>query len=309
MFAGAIQSLTHAPERPGANPMIPPGRVGSRSTIEVIHGFERRHPPNGSTFAADFPAAGAPTAPAGPPTSAAAVAAGAGPCCSTVCSGAGSRCHRTLRARVSSMPIIDVGAACPTTSTAAATRIRCTVPHAMSCSAATSLIARFVVHTAPATFTRNRPVNLDRAGSWEQDWVNERRGHNRSAHTNRRLRTHTRNGTSPCGRSFTRRVGRSLITPDSTPHRGHPPSLSTLSASTTRPPSGAAVTSSTRNPGSANSNDVASDMTRGLFISVLSEPPACRGHESQISTGQHPGAAPGQTPRPPLQCEEPGSRA
>ena len=43
----AIQSFTHAPERPGANPMIPPGWARSvlvdRSTIEVIHGFDRRH--------------------------------------------------------------------------------------------------------------------------------------------------------------------------------------------------------------------------------------------------------------------------
>ena len=38
-----IQSFTDAPERPGANPMIPPGWVGSRSTMEVIHGFDRRH--------------------------------------------------------------------------------------------------------------------------------------------------------------------------------------------------------------------------------------------------------------------------
>ena len=43
----AIQFLTHVPERPGASPMIPPGWARSvlvdRSTIEVIHGFDRRH--------------------------------------------------------------------------------------------------------------------------------------------------------------------------------------------------------------------------------------------------------------------------
>ena len=33
---------TPAPERPAARPMIPPGCVGSRSTIEVIHGSELR---------------------------------------------------------------------------------------------------------------------------------------------------------------------------------------------------------------------------------------------------------------------------
>lgn len=34
----AIQPSTHAPERPGASPIIPDVWDGSRSTFEVIHG-------------------------------------------------------------------------------------------------------------------------------------------------------------------------------------------------------------------------------------------------------------------------------
>ena len=82
-----IQASTHAPERPGARPMIPPGWAGSRSTIEVIHGSLRAQPLS-------------------------------------------LKNQRTLRARVSSMQIIVVGAAWPSTWTAVATRIRCTVHHA-----------------------------------------------------------------------------------------------------------------------------------------------------------------------------------
>ena len=73
-----------------------------------------------------------------------------------------------LRARVSSIPIMAVGAAWRTAVTAAATRIRCTVPHARSCSPATSLIARFVAVTAAVTFTRSRVVSRDLAGSCAQ---------------------------------------------------------------------------------------------------------------------------------------------
>ena len=43
-----------------------------------------------------------------------------------------SRNQRTERARVSSIPIVAVGLACPSRSAAAATRIRCTVHKAMS---------------------------------------------------------------------------------------------------------------------------------------------------------------------------------
>jgi hypothetical protein len=70
----------HDPERPGVSPMIPAGRAGSRSTIEVIHGSLRVRPVS-------------------------------------------LKNHRTLRALVSSTPIIIVvGAACPSASTAVATR-------------------------------------------------------------------------------------------------------------------------------------------------------------------------------------------
>ena len=41
LLCNDIQASTHAPERPGASPMIPPGWAGSRSTIEVIHGSLR----------------------------------------------------------------------------------------------------------------------------------------------------------------------------------------------------------------------------------------------------------------------------
>jgi len=70
--------------------------------------------------------------------------------------------------------------------------------------------------------TRNRPVSRDLAGSCGHVWVKELLGHNGSAHRNRRLRTHTRSGTSPCGRSLTRQVGRSLTSEDSTPPRRAP---------------------------------------------------------------------------------------
>jgi hypothetical protein len=62
--------------------------------------------------------------------------------------------QRTLRGRVSSIPIIVVGAACPRTSAAALTKIRCTVHQTIPWSFATSLIARFVVTaalTSPST--------------------------------------------------------------------------------------------------------------------------------------------------------------
>lgn len=106
--------------------MIPPERLGSRSTIEVIHGFDRRH----VSFMA-MP----------------------------------SEIQRTLRARVSSIPIIVVGAACPRTSAAALTKIRCTVYQAIPWSFTSSLIARFVVVTAALTFTFNRVVTRARAGA------------------------------------------------------------------------------------------------------------------------------------------------
>ena len=171
--------------------------------------------------------------------------------------------QRTLRALVSSIPIIDVGAACPRTSAAALTRIRCTVHHAIPWSLATSLTARFVVVTAAQTFTFRRVVTRARAGSWALVSVNDRRPHRTSTHAKRRLRTHTTSGTGPCGRSFTRLVGLSLINPDSTPQLGQPPCSATLSTSTRRPPPGSSVTSRTLNPGKANSNVVRSDRARG----------------------------------------------
>ena len=102
----------------------------------------------------------------------------------------------------------------------------------MPWSRATSLTARFVVVTAAATFTFNRVVTLARAGSWALVSVNERRSHRACEHAKRRLRTNTTSGTGPCGRSFTRLVGRSLITPDITPQAGQPPCSATLSTKT-----------------------------------------------------------------------------
>jgi len=202
--------------------MIPPGRVGSRSTIEVIHGSERLH---------------------------------------TV----SARTQPARRVRVSSIPIIVVNSGGANSSTAAATKIRCTVAHAKSNSAPTSDIARLVVTTAAATLTRSRAVSRARAGSWSLTWVNDPREHSRSAQTNRRLRTDTRNATTPCGRSLTRHTGRSFTSDEATPHDGQPPSVATSSTRTRRAPSGPTLTSRTRNPGNANNNDVRSDMTRGLF--------------------------------------------
>ena len=97
-----IHASTLAPERPAASPMIPPGRPGSKSTIEVIHGSERRHGP-------------VPSSP--------------------------SRVQRTLRARVSSIPIIAVGTAGPAAAVAARTRIRWAVAHAIPHSAAAVAVA------------------------------------------------------------------------------------------------------------------------------------------------------------------------
>ena len=189
--------------------MIPPREAGSRSTIEVIHGSERRQPTSASN-------------------------------------------QRTLRARVSSIPIMVVGAAGPSASAAAATSTRWTVHHATPWSLSTSLIARFVVLTASLIFVRNRAVSRARVGSCTRVSVNDRRADNASVHANRRLRTHIRSGTAPCGRSLTRLVGRSRTSPDSTPQDGQPPCSVTRSTSTRRAPSASNNTSRTRNPGSAN---------------------------------------------------------
>ena len=78
--------------------------------------------------------------------------------------------QRTLRARVSSIPITVVGAACPSRSAAAATSTRCTVHHATPCSTATSLIARFRPVTACLILIRRRAVSRARAGSWVLVW-------------------------------------------------------------------------------------------------------------------------------------------
>jgi len=133
----------------GGEPDDPPGHPGSRSTIEVIHGSDRCHGP-------------VPTSP--------------------------SRVQRTLRARVSSIPIIAVGAARHATPAAASTRIRWVVHHAIPHSAATSLTARFATATATPTRSRSLVVTRERAGSCALARVKDLRGHSASAHTNRRLR-------------------------------------------------------------------------------------------------------------------------
>ena len=107
------------------------------------------------------------------------------------------RNQRTLRARVSSMPIIVVGAACPSTWTAVATRMRCTVHHATPYSPPTSLIARLVAVTAALTLVRSRLVSRERAGTWSLTSVNDLRAQSFSVHRKRRLQTHTRSGTLP----------------------------------------------------------------------------------------------------------------
>jgi hypothetical protein len=108
--------------------------------------------------------------------------------------------------------------------------------------AATSLIARFVAVTAALTLLGNRVVSRDRAGIWWLTSVNDPREHSSSLHTKQRLQTHSRSGTLPCGRSFNRQIGRSFTREEITPHEGQPPSLATISTSTSRPPSGSSET-------------------------------------------------------------------
>src|SRR5665647_1023131 len=257
LLCKAIQASTHAPDRPGASPMIPAGWAGSRSTIEVIHGSLRAQPVS-------------------------------------------LKNQRTGRARVSSMPIIVVGAACPSAATAVATRMRCTVHHATPNSPATSLIARFVAVTAALTLARSRVVNRDRAGTWSLTSVNDPREHNASVHTKRRLQTHSRSGTLPCGRSFNWQTGRSFNRDDITPHEGQPPSLATLSTSTSRPPSGSSVTFRTRNPGSANSNVVRSIMARGsLQLTALGTNSISRPRASNLGAAPLKYQEPSMYPQPP----------
>ena len=55
---------------------------------------------------------------------------------------------------------------------------------------------------APAK--QRRVVSRDRAGTWSLTSVNDLREHSCSVHTKRRLQTHSRSGTLPCGRSFNR---------------------------------------------------------------------------------------------------------
>ena len=79
--------------------------------------------------------------------------------------------------------------------------MRCTMPHAMPSSLATSLTARFVVVTAAATSTVSRLVTRAQTGSCTPVSVNDRRGHSTCTQPNRRLWTKTTSGTGPCGRS------------------------------------------------------------------------------------------------------------
>ena len=125
----------------GGEPDDPPGRPGSRSTIEVVHGSDRCHGPVQSS-----------------------------------------------PSRVSSIPIIAVGAAGHATAAAARTRIRWAVHHAIPHSAATSLTARFAPATATPTRSRSLVVTRERARSCALASVQDLRGHSASAHTNRPLR-------------------------------------------------------------------------------------------------------------------------
>ena len=133
-----LHALTGATE---GEPDDPPGRPGSRSTIEVVHGSDRCHGP-----------------------------------------------VQSWPSRVSSIPIIAVGAAGHATAAAASTRIRWAVHHAIPHSAATSLTARFAPATAAPTRSRSLVVTRERAGSCALASVKDLRGHRASAHTNRRLR-------------------------------------------------------------------------------------------------------------------------
>jgi hypothetical protein len=100
--------------------MIPPGCVGSRSTIEVIHGSERRQ---------------------------------------LVC----SRSHRTLRARVPSIPITDVAAACPSTSAAVLDQ-----PRKHSAVGAAGLVSDALHQDPTATVELDGDLQDPEAGQGEQ---------------------------------------------------------------------------------------------------------------------------------------------
>src|SRR5665647_1546883 len=177
------------------------------------------------------------------------------------------------------------------------TRLRAKVSAAVT---ATSLIARFVAVTAALTLALSRVVSRDRAGTWSVTSANDPREHNCSVHTKRRLQTHSRSGTLPCGRSFNRQIGRSLIREDITPHDGQPPSVATLSTSTSRPPSGSSVTFRTRNPGSANSNVVRSIMARGsLQLTALGTNSISRPRASNLGAAPLKYQEPSMYPQPP----------
>ena len=100
------------------------------------------------------------------------------------------RIHRTVRARVSSMPRTFVGAGVGSQSADATMKALCTVCHDTWYSAATSDTARFDRATALASRCRSRAVSRARAGISSVVGVKERREQDDSAQIRRRFRHH-----------------------------------------------------------------------------------------------------------------------
>lgn len=110
-----------------------------------------------------------------------------------------------------------------------------TVHHATPYARATSATARPESTTASSTAALSRVVHRARAGSSAVVGVNVRRGHHRSPHTSRGLRTTT--STRPaCGRSRTRCTDQACTRLDTTPHSEQPRPTSTGCTLTRRPP-------------------------------------------------------------------------
>ena len=132
---------TAAPDRPGTKPSSHPGRPVSRSTKDVIHGFDSRQPGRSPS----------------------------------------AQVQRADRARVSSRPSIRTGAAGTSARpTAATTSARCTLHQDTPYSAATSDSARAERDAACSSRARNRAVSRHRGGTCADRSVNTRCAHRRS---------------------------------------------------------------------------------------------------------------------------------
>ncbi|GEM_PF-4599541 len=182
-----------------------------------------------------------------------------------------SRSHRTLRARVSSMPNTRVGGGGGSHRTAAAINAACAVCHATAYSLATSATARFDPAIAVANAWRSRLVSRDRSPISTLAWVNERRGHCSCRHSSRRLRHHSATCWPDAGRSLIRTSGRSLTRQLSCPQSGHAASTAIVSITTWTISSVTRTTSTTRKDSRPNSKDVGSSMLVASLLSVVED--------------------------------------